>query len=195
MKPKYHSVNGAWPENTNDGRDLKPSPQEAMSAAKRLYRLAMKKPFRGKVVLTSGRRRTWIKYGIMYVNPDEGGGLNRHVKLLGGVPYMRKGGGWHELVHSMSHYCAYRLYPRAKPHGPQHAFLEKEMIDHVVKSGWLDGKLKRPEKQKEPIDIRQVRNDRIQARIRTWEAKRKRAERALVKLRRQARYYERALAA
>jgi hypothetical protein len=113
-KRRYHSVNGAWPEGTNDGRDLKPTPQEAISAAKRLYRLAMKRPFRGKVELTSGNRQTWMRCGVLYVNPDE-------------QDRWRGGGGWHELVHSMSHLCARKLHPNAKPHDPQHVFLEKEM--------------------------------------------------------------------
>lgn len=191
-KAKYHSVNGAWPEGTNDGRDIKPTPQEAMSAAKRLYRFAMKRPFKGKVKLTSGNRYTWIKSGVLYVNPDQGAGIvNRH---LGGK-LMRSGGGWHELVHAMSHYCASRLYPRGKPHGAQHAFLEKEMIEHVVNSGWLEGKLKRPEKPQPEIDVKQIRRDRVLRRIEAWEAKRRRAENALKKLRKQARYYDRTIAA
>jgi hypothetical protein len=57
--PKYHSVNSRWPEGTHEGRDLRPSPQEAVAAARRLYRFAMKKPFPGKVRITSGNRYTW----------------------------------------------------------------------------------------------------------------------------------------
>jgi hypothetical protein len=174
---RYQSVNGEWPEGTNDGRDLKPTPQEALSAAKRLYRFAMKKPFRGKVVLTSGRRDTLIRRHVMYVNPDR-------------KSWFDKGGGWHEIVHGLSHYCAYRLYPGSKPHDSRHAFLEREMIKHVVSSGWLEGKLRRPEKPKAKVDLKEVRRKRIEKRLVEWAAKRKRAETALKKLRRQARYYE-----
>ena len=173
---KYHSVNGSWPEGTNEGRHIKPTPQEAMSAAKRLYRLAMKKPFRGKVVITSGRRYTYIRNSVMYVNPDQ--------------KTWKGGGGWHEIVHGLSHYCSARLYPNAKGHGPQHAFLEKEMIQYAVNSGWLNGKLKRPGKAEVKSPIQVIRYGRIQKRMAAWEAKLKRAENALKKLRRQARHYE-----
>jgi hypothetical protein len=164
----YESVNAQWPAGTRDGRDLKPTPQEAMAAAKRLYRFGMKKPFRGKVVLTSGKRHTWIRNHVLYVNPDEGW----------------SGGGWHEIVHSMSHLCAQRLFPNADGHGHQHAFLEKEMIAHVVASGWLDGKLRRDPK---PVpDKAAIKRERTAAAIRRWEAKQRRAANALKKLRRQA---------
>lgn len=168
----YEHVNAAWPAGTNDGRDLKPTPQEAVSAAKRLYRFAMKRPFKGKVKLTSGNRYTWIRSGVLSVNPDW------------------RNGGWHELVHLMSHYCASRLYPNAKGHGTQHHFLEKEMIEYVVKSGWLDGKLKRETKAKEKPDPVALRAERVLKRIEAWERKRRRAETALRKLKRQQRYYE-----
>lgn len=170
----YQGVNRSWPEGTNDGRDLKPTPQEALSAAKRLYRFALKKPFKGKMKLTSGNRYTWIRSGVFYVNPD-----------LNGT------GGWHELVHLISHQMAQRIYPNAPSHGDRHAFVEREMINYVVSSGWLDGKLKskvRPKAAPDPIAP-------IDIKIKRWETKRKRAETALKKLRRQRAYYEKKLAA
>lgn len=167
----YETVNASWPAGTHDGCDLKPTPQEAMAAARRLWRFAMKRPWRGPVRLTSGKRYTRIRRGVLYVNPDH------------------CGMGWHQLVHSMSHRCAFRLYPGKKPHSPQHAFLEKEMIQHVITSGWLEGKLRRPEKVKPAVDLQEVRHQRVLARVKAWEAKRKRAETALRKLRRQVRYY------
>ena len=167
---KYQSVNGAWPEGTNEGRDLKPTPQEAMSGARRLYRKAFGRPFKGTMKLTSGRRVTWIRRGVFYVNPDE-----------------RGNGGWHEIVHSVSHYACNRLHPNAKGHGAQHAFIERELIQYVVDSGWLEGKLRRPEKP--PTDARTIKAERVAQRLAAWEAKHRRAETALRKLRKQARYY------
>lgn len=99
----YQGVNRSWPEGTSDGRNLKPTPQEALSAARRLYRFALKKPFKGKMKLTSGNRYTWIRSGVFYVNPDY------------------RGGGWHELVHLISHQMAQRLYPNHPSHGGRHA--------------------------------------------------------------------------
>jgi hypothetical protein len=160
----YENVNGQWPEGTDFGRSLKPTPEEATRAARRLYRFAMKRPWTGKVVVTSGRRHTWIRRGVLYVNPDE------------------RGGGWHEVVHSMSHLCAFRLHPGAAGHGYQHAFVEKEMIAHVVRSGWLNGKLR--SKAKPAPDPRDVKRERMAARLKAWEAKARRADRAVTKLRR-----------
>lgn len=168
---KYDSVNGQWPEGTDCGRGIKPSPQEAMAGAKRLYRVAMKRPFRGKVKLTSGRRDTRIRRHVLYVNPDW------------------RGGGWHEIVHSISHHASYHHF--RENHGPRHAFIERELTRYVVEHGWLEGKLKREPKAKPDLDIRALRRDRIIARIKKWEARRKRADTALKKLRRQRAYYDR----
>jgi len=165
----YELVNGEWPADTRAGRDLKPTAEEATKAVKLLWRKWTKKPFGWKIRVTSGNRRTWItdRARTFNVNPDE------------------RGGGWHEIVHSMSHLVAWRLHPGAKNHGAQHHWIEREMVKHVVESGWLDGKLKRPEKP--PVDKRAVKLAGITARIKRWETKRKRAETALRKLRQQQR--------
>lgn len=177
-RPKYHAVNSQWPADTNEGRDLKPTPEEAISAARRLYRFAMKKPFRGKIKLTSGNRYSYIRNGTMYVNPDWKN------------DWHKGGGGWHELIHLLSHSFAQQLFPRAKGHGPQHAFLEKEMIAYAINSGWLDGRLRKPEKPKP--DAKAIRYQRIVANIERWDAKLRRAENALRKLKRQKARYDRA---
>ena len=167
--PKYHSVNRHWPEGTNEGRSLKPTPQEAVAAAKRLYRFAMKKPFKGTFKLTSGNRYTWIRNHVMHVNPD------------------MRDGGWHELVHMMSHLCAHRLFPNAKGHSHQHAHIEREMIQQVVAKGWLEGKLKRPDKP--APDRRALKAASIEQRIKSWETKARRAATALRKLKTQQRRF------
>lgn len=172
---QYVSVNKSWPEGTNEGRDLKPTPQEAITAAKRLYRFAFKKPFKGKIMLTSGNRYTYIRNNVLHVNPDS------------------HGDGWHELVHSMSHYASARLYPNAAGHGTQHAFLEKEMINLVVSSGWLDGKLRRARKPK-PAKADSIHNQ-ILLSLKKWRSKAKRAETAIKKLERRRKYYEKQIKA
>lgn len=169
----YEQVNAAWPAGTRDGRDIKPSPEEALSAAKRLYRIAMKRPFKGAVKLTSGRNYTWVRSGVLYVNPDQ------------------NGGGWHEIVHALSHFAVRRLHPTARDHGPQHAFIERMLIEEVVKRGWLDGKLKPKVKPLvSPAALRAERARRALARLMT---RRKRIETAIRKRQRQVRYYEKTL--
>lgn len=159
---RYASVNGQWPEGTRDGRDLKPTPQEAVAAVRRLWRFGTGKAWRGKIVVTSGRRRGGVRYGVITVNPD------------------RWAGGWHEVVHMISHHVAFRLHPGIAAHSTQHAFIERTMIAHVVESGWLEGKLRRPEKPKP--DRAALKAARLAARIVAWERKQRRAEAALRKL-------------
>lgn len=174
----YEKVNALWPEGTKDGRMLKPTPQEAISAARRLYRFVLKKKWTGKIKVTSGNRYSYIRGGVMYVNPDWRGSGNWH-----------EGGGWHELVHMLSHSFAQRKYPNASGHGSLHAEVEYDMTEYVVKSGWLLGKLKRPEKAS--IDPKLAKRESVERRLKAWETKRKRAETALRKLRAQQRRYER----
>jgi len=97
--------------------------------------------------------------------------------------------GWRRLVHDVSHRIFFRLHPGRRPHDPRHEWLEGEMVEFVLKSGWLDGKLKPKPKTEKPI--RERRFQSVLERIEVWERKRKRAETALKKLRRQRAYYER----
>jgi hypothetical protein len=162
----YDHVNGKWPETipalTGD---------EAVAAAKRLYRFAMKKSWKGKWKLTSGRRYTWPRGGTFYVNPNRDN-------------WSEAKAGWQDLVHMMSHYCFRQLMPHRKPHDTRHLYLERDMVEYVIKSGWLDGKLKAPVKPKaDPVATKAVG---LAARAVRWEAKRRRAETALRKIARQA---------
>jgi hypothetical protein len=161
-REKYHAVNGQWPET------MPPlTGPEAIAAAKRLYRFAMKRPWKGKWALTSGRRYTYPRGSTFYVNPGRTGWGTT---------------GWQDLVHMMSHYCHRASYPRAKPHGPQHHFLEKEMVAYVVRSGWLEGRLRpKPSKARAKPDAAA----RLLAREKRWTTKLRRAETALRKITRQ----------
>jgi hypothetical protein len=160
---KYHGVNSQWP-------DILPAltGQEAISAVRRLYRFAMKKPFRGTFKIATGNRYTWIRRHVFYVNPARTNATQP---------------GWHDLVHLVSHLCHRRLHPGEDPHGRGHYWLEKDMVAYVVRSGWLDGKLRREEKPKP--DPKVVKITSIEQRIKRWRTKAKRAQTALKKLERQ----------
>ncbi len=178
----YERVNGAWPAVVPPVTD-----REAITAAKRLWRFGVKEAFDGAVrvkklrgrsveLVVTGDKHLRIKR-VMYVDP-------RH--------------GWRGIVHSMSHRVHSRLHRHSatfKSHDTRHHFIEKEMVEHVVRSGWLDAKLRRPEKPKVKVDPRRARLERIEAKAKRWEAKQKRARNALAKLARQRAYYERTLAA
>ena len=180
MPTNYDNVNAVWPDECPI-----PSPQEALTGARKLVRLALslgpeenpgwRKKFDGEFKLTSGNRYTWTRRGVFYVNPA------RHEWNVGN--------GWQTIVHNIAHWAGRRLYPTADPHDHRTAFIERKLAEHVVKSGWLDGKLKRERKPKPEVDRVALRATRIDQRIVAWERKLKRAENALKKLRRQQKYY------
>lgn len=169
----YRDVDAMWPEPLPV-----PASQEAITGTKRLIRRAfalargegvMTGPVpKRKFKITSGRRRTWPRSGVWIVNPNE------------------RGRGWAEIVHSVSHWAQRRFWRSEDPHGPRHVWLERELSEYVI-ANFLAGQLARPAKTKP--DAKVVRAARIAARIRAWEAKARRAETALRKLRRSARYY------
>jgi hypothetical protein len=152
---------------------------EALRAGRKLWRWA-----EGSLIpvrLTSGNRKTWTAWEgdtlVLKVNPDK---------------------GWKTLVHYLSHLFHYRANPGDRPHSKHHARFEAKMIREVIRRGWLNGALDdtRPRACKPPPvvqDPRAVKLERIEARITSWERKAKRAENALKKLRKQQRYYVRAL--
>jgi hypothetical protein len=110
-------------------------------------------------------------------------------------PYHILRRGWRRLVHDLSHEWFRQVYPRKHPHDPLHARYEAEMTAYVLAAGWLDGTLRPAPKEKPSRDLVAERAARIEARVKAWETKKKRAETALRKLRAKQRYYQRKLAA
>jgi hypothetical protein len=164
---RYVRVNAEWPTELPAL-----TAQEAVSAAKWLWRFGTEHAWKQSIKLTSGNRHTWVRFGVLYVNPDK---------------------GWRSLVHDMSHLVHHRLHPNLSGHDWRHAHLERAMIALVVSKGWLEGKLRREPKPKPKVQ--DVRYGRIVGRINTWETKRKRAENALKKLKRQKAYFDKKLTA
>jgi hypothetical protein len=170
LAQRYERVNAAWPPGPLPALTA----AEAASAARRLYRFGYslfdrKRAYRGPVRITSGRNYSYVRSGVLRVNPEK---------------------GWHDLVHDLSHYVHSRCTNEAAHRGG-HAFVERVMIEHVVKSGWLTGTLKRPEK---PKLVRNVKADNYAnaiSRLKRWETKAKRAQTAIRKLRISVRRYER----
>lgn len=158
---RYRKVNTVWPETLPAL-----TPQEAVSAAKRLYRLGTGNAFKGQFRITSGHRYTWIRRGVFVVNP---------------------GRGWHHLVHDISHIVHQQRHPGLPPHHPSHMETERLLAEMAV-TKWLDGSLRREPKPKP--DLKTLRHQRVLARIKTWEGKLKRAENALKKLNKTRAYYE-----
>jgi hypothetical protein len=164
----YKAVNSVWPEKTSALTE-----QEAIAVVKRLWRKFMGRPCPYRVKITSGNRYNWIRRGTLFVNPD-----GHHC------------GGWHDLTHDLSHLFHRRLNG-GRPHANQHAYLERQMREYVLANGWLDGKLKKPERPAKPRDVVAERYARLQKREADWEKKLSRAENALARVQRQRRDYER----
>jgi len=161
----YTEVNAEWPKELPALR-----PEEAVRAARRLWRFATGKTFRGEIKKTSGNRYTWIIRGIMVVNASR---------------------GWRDLVHDLSH-CAHNRISDERPHSEEHAQLELKMVRWVVMNGWLDGRLQPPAKPKPTaIEKAKARLVALDLRTKRWETKAKRAATALRKLKCQRRALER----
>lgn len=152
--------------------------EDARKAIRRLWRFALGHTLELPIEVTSGRRYNWMRNRTVYVNPSK---------------------GWREFVHDWSHYFVRRANPEEKPHSKFHARFEAKLVREVIKRGWLDGTLRAPEKpataQPTKDDERRLKLARLQARMLAWERKQARAERAIAKIRKQARYYERVLQA
>lgn len=97
------------------------------------------------------------------------------------------------LVHDLSHWL-HRRYGKTRPHSAEHACLELRMTERAL--ALLREIRERPVKP-EPIkpDTVLTKIQRINARVKSWQTKAKRAANALKKLERQRRYYEKRIAA
>jgi hypothetical protein len=181
MKKLAHARDrGLWDRLVNDRfGSAQPilSPEESIVAARKLYRHAMGKAFPGKVELTSGNRYTWVRRGVLMVNPDK---------------RERDARGLRAIIHDMSHYCHRRLHPNDSPHSPRQARLEGRLVKFALERGWTDGALKRdPPAPKAKPDVVEQRYRRMVARRDKWAREIERAKRLHAKAERETRDYER----
>jgi hypothetical protein len=172
----YAEINATWP------KEMKaPTGKEAIKGARLLIREGFRfhgflaKANRKRIFrLTSGNRRTRFLRGIWQVNPD------------------LYGQGWRYIVHSISHHIHFQVHPTKRPH-EFHALTERHLIEYVLAKGWLEGGLKCRETVKPIIDVKAKRAALVALKLKRWETKRKRAETAIKKLKRQAAHYARTL--
>ena len=160
------------------------SPAESLAAAAKLYRHALGKAPR-KVELTSGRRYTWERHGVLSVNPDK---RERHAR------------GLRAIIHDISHYAHTRLHPNDAPHSIRQARLEAKLAKFAVARGWHAGTpVVKPKAEKAPApivetpkpDAVQLRYDRMVKRRDKWAAELERAKRLHAKAAAECRTYER----
>lgn len=150
-----------WPD-----QQLPPiTAEEATRAARRLWRYAMGETWRGPVKLTSGHNHTWMRDGILYVNPN----------------------GWHLMVNDLA-WLFFRLAnPDQRALPPKVRIVEERLIREVVKRGWLNNKLKAREI---PADVQFIfdqmkeqnkQRAQLEAGVRRWTTKLNRAQTMLRK--------------
>jgi len=111
------------------------SPEESLVAARKLYRHAFGKAFPGEVRLTTGNRYTWVRRGVLSVNPDKREGHTR---------------GLRSIIHDLSHYAHSRLNPRDAPHSIRQARLEARLAKFALDRGWHEGGLTKAK----PVDLK-----------------------------------------
>lgn len=169
----YSSVAQVWAANPHTA----PTAQEAERGARRLWRRFMHRPWSGPVKITSGRNRTYVRDGVLRVNPDQ-----------------RFWRGWEGIVHGLSHTILREQRPWDEPHSPWHLALEAEMATYVTGHDWHKGALaSKPKADPKPEpDPRGAKIARLRERLAAWESKRQRAERAIAKISRSLAAYERA---
>jgi hypothetical protein len=90
--------------------------------------------------------------------------------------------GWGRLIHDASHIIFRKRHPSFRPHDGGHARLEREIAQFVATRCWLDGSLKAKAAPK-PTAVDKLA--RIEARLSLWDSKRRRAETAIRKIKRQ----------
>ena len=171
-------VNSKWPSNMPV-----PTDQEALSGARRLYKKATGKRWTGKVKITRGNRHTWIRW-----DGDVDGSRRNQVDTLFVNPN-KFGRGWREIVHSIAHLAHHELNYNDRPHTHKQLYIERDLTDFVLASGWLNGKLKAPAKAKP--DVIAIRYNRMLARKINWTKKLKRAQNAVRKIDKEIKDYER----
>tara|TARA_R110000744_G_scaffold83793_1_gene164112 strand:- start:371 stop:805 length:435 start_codon:yes stop_codon:yes gene_type:complete len=123
-KSKNETEKGLWDRLVNnkfDGKQPILSEVDSLYAARKLYRKAMGKAWRGEFKLTSGNRYTWIRRGVFYVNPDKREG-----------PFANSVRGLRAIIHDVSHICHYRLRPKDAAHSKHQAYLERDLTDYAI---------------------------------------------------------------
>lgn len=186
-KTVYRYINGLWPKAM-----LAPTEREAISGVKALWRHATGKPLKLDIEITSGNRYTWTAYSAK---------RDRHVLRVN--PEGHHFGGWRDIVHDLSHLILQRGWERPdlkvrrrfprKPHDSGQAYLERDLVEYALKRGMPEGKHVRAVKPKpdRKRDVVVERFKRMIERREKWEAKSRRAEKALAKVEREIADYER----
>jgi len=160
-------VESIWDEGSTPAQRCNVHPNLAKNFIRGFYRQVMKKPFPYKLRIGTGNRRTWCRWGVFTVNPKQ---------------------GWHDINHDMGHWLERQMTGGA--HTDQQLRFERDGAALIVRKFLRDEPYVDPKKTRDRVAERAAR---VEAGIKRWEAKLRRASTALKKLKKQQRYYEKAL--
>ncbi len=162
-------VEKIWDEQSTLKQRNNVHPNLACNYIRAFYKQVTGRKFPYKNIhIGSGNRRTWTDSKGFCVNPDQ---------------------GWHDINHDMSHWLERRLTGAA--HSDSHLRLERDGAALICKRFLRDEPYVEPKKE---VDVVAKRAASVDARIKKWETKLKRATTALKKLKRQKKYYDAKLA-
>jgi hypothetical protein len=152
------------------------NPDHALRCARRLYRWGLGE-FPAAARITTGNRYTWVRHGVLLVNAQA---------------------GWKRLAHDLSHLLWSRANPGERPHSKAHARFEAKLVREILKRDYLTVTTP-PLVEMDVVDegeakasARAERIERLMKREALWERKLDRATKAIAKIRRSLRAYERA---
>jgi hypothetical protein len=161
-------VESIWKNGSTREQRRNVHPNLAMNYIRAFWKQEVGSKFRWKIRIGTGNRRTWLHRGVFTVNPAQ---------------------GWHDINHDMSHFIERRKTGGA--HTDAHVRLERNGATLIVKRFLRDEPYEETVKER---DMQAERAGRVDANIKRWEAKLKRAANALKKLKQKKRYYDKVLA-
>ena len=162
------AVETIWQERSTKEQRRNVHPNLAMNYVRAFWKQEMGGKFPWKLRIGSGSRRTWLRSYVFTVNPDQ---------------------GWHAINHDMSHFIEREKTGGA--HTNQHVRLEAAGAALICRRFLRDEPYVEKKKQRDHVAERAARVD---AGIKRWETKLRRATTALKKLKKRKRYYDKVLA-
>ena len=160
-------VEKVWDEKSTAKQRRNVHPNLAMNFVRAFWRQEMGGKLPWRIHVGSGNRRTWMNDYVFTVNPDQ---------------------GWHDINHDMSHFIERRGSGGA--HTDNQVRLEGAGARLIVRRFLRDEPYVDPKKGRDHVSDRAARVD---AGIKRWDAKLKRAANALKKLKQKKRYYDKVL--
>jgi len=161
------AVESIWDERSTAAQRRNVHPNLAISFVRAFWKQQTGHKMPWRVRIGTGNRRTWLHDFVFTVNPDQ---------------------GWHDINHDMGHFIERRGSGGA--HTDNQVRLESRGAEMICRRFLRDEPYVDPKKGRDHVADRAAR---VNAGIKRWDAKLKRAANALKKLKTKKRYYDRVL--